>query len=321
MTIHPIIPIWVMSVICVILLILKRKGFWPYVRQILIVIMLFLINLRPMIPGETVELGEQEMNVYVLFVIDETISMAAEDYNGKTPRIEAVKETCARITDELPGARFGVIGFHNSPVELSPYTDNTSHIRSVIKSISPIIRLYAQGTSLDAPLDMMEYNLKNLTEKKNAMTVVFYISDGEMNSDTKRESFKSVEKYVDKGAVLGFGTTQGGQMHAKPYYGGDEELVEDTSSYPSKPAISKLNEENLKSIASEMQIPYVHVQSENAVDSILEDIREHAEVTISEGKSKRSNRIETQEDLYYIFVLPIVILLMIEMISVLKKKK
>jgi len=320
MTIHPIIPIWLMSIICIILLVLKRKGVWPYIRQILIVILLFIINLRPMIPGETVELGEQEMNVSVLFVVDETISMAAEDYNGTNPRLDGVKETCAHIIDELPGARFAVIGFHNSAVDLSPYTDNSSHVRSVINSITPIIRLYAQGTNLDVPLEMMEINLKNVTEKKNVMTVVFYISDGEMNSEEKRESFAAIEKYVDKGAVLGFGTTEGGQMHAKPYYGGTVELVEDNSSYPTKPAISKINETNLNAIASELKVPYVHVKSETDIDAVLNDIREHAQVVASSGTSKRSNKIETQEDTYFYFVVPLLILLLIEMIDVLKKR-
>ena len=37
-----------MVIICIGLLAIKRKGIIPYIRQILIVLLLFVINLRPM---------------------------------------------------------------------------------------------------------------------------------------------------------------------------------------------------------------------------------------------------------------------------------
>ena len=46
MTINPIIPLWLMGIICIVLLFFKRKGIFNYVRQIVIVALLFLINMR-----------------------------------------------------------------------------------------------------------------------------------------------------------------------------------------------------------------------------------------------------------------------------------
>ena len=43
---EPIIPIWLMVIICIGLLAIKRKGIAPYIRQVLIVLLLFAINLR-----------------------------------------------------------------------------------------------------------------------------------------------------------------------------------------------------------------------------------------------------------------------------------
>ena len=43
-TFHPIIPIWLMVIICVALLAIKRKGIAPYIRQVLMVLILFAIN-------------------------------------------------------------------------------------------------------------------------------------------------------------------------------------------------------------------------------------------------------------------------------------
>ena len=72
---NPIIPVWLMGILCVFFLCLKRKGKFNYIRQILIVVLLFVINLRIMISdgeAETVMAGAD-----VLFVVDNTISMLA----------------------------------------------------------------------------------------------------------------------------------------------------------------------------------------------------------------------------------------------------
>ena len=109
MIINPIIPIWLMAVICVGIILLKRKGIWPFIRQILIAILLFVINLRIMVPGSVEHVQKQEMNAYVLFVVDDTISMLANDYDDGRTRLEGVREDCSYIMDKLPGARFAVI--------------------------------------------------------------------------------------------------------------------------------------------------------------------------------------------------------------------
>ncbi len=78
MIINPIIPIWLMAVICVILLFFTRKGAFNYIRQIIIIILLFAINLRIMVPNPDAQTVEKKVDV--LFVVDNTISMLAEDY-------------------------------------------------------------------------------------------------------------------------------------------------------------------------------------------------------------------------------------------------
>ena len=88
---NPIIPIWLMAIICIGMLVMKRKGVWNFIRQILIVSLLFTLNLRIMVFSHEVE--KLELNVDVLFVIDDSMSMLAEDFDGDGRRIDAVKET------------------------------------------------------------------------------------------------------------------------------------------------------------------------------------------------------------------------------------
>ena len=68
MIINPIIPIWVMAIICILFLLVKRKGKMNYVRQILIVIFLFVINLRFMVRDGDVPSVMPKVDV--VFVVD-----------------------------------------------------------------------------------------------------------------------------------------------------------------------------------------------------------------------------------------------------------
>ena len=77
-TFHPIIPIWLMAIICVALLVIKRKGVIPYIRQVLIVVLLFAINLRPMYISDEIKVIRQKLNCYCIIVLDDTLSMMAD---------------------------------------------------------------------------------------------------------------------------------------------------------------------------------------------------------------------------------------------------
>ena len=86
------------------MLIMKRRGRWAFVRQIIIVILVFAINLRPMLPGKTYKTGRQVRDVNVLFVVDDTISMLALDGRDGEARLEDVKKDCSYIIDSLGDA-------------------------------------------------------------------------------------------------------------------------------------------------------------------------------------------------------------------------
>ena len=94
MTVNPIIPIWLMAIICIALAFFRRKGTLNYIRQLAIIVLLFIINLRIMVPDYDAETIKRKIDV--LFVVDNTISMQAEDYGSdKSPRMEAVRSDCA----------------------------------------------------------------------------------------------------------------------------------------------------------------------------------------------------------------------------------
>ena len=308
MKIFPIIPIWLMILICLGLFILscwkeKRKKF--LIKQVFIIGLLFLINLRIMIPAK--EAMAMSNNLDVLFVVDNTLSMIAEDYQGTNPRMEGVKKDCEFIIDELSGARFSVIVFNNSSQILTPYTKDINITKESIEIIHPPEELYAKGSRLDISLEDMEMSLKKSKDGNDNIRIVFYISDGEINSKNEMSSFKSLKKYIDNGSVLGYGTTSGGYMKVIDYYTEQEEYLEDTSDYPYKKAVSKINETTLKKIAKELGIDYINMNNgQNSLKTKLNEIKK-----MEKNTYKKYDLINYQY-FYYLFLIPLLSLLVLK---------
>lgn len=160
MKIDPIIPIWLMGILCVGMIFLKKRSRIAYVRQIIAIVLVFLINLRIMVPSDNVSSNTQTLDTYVLFVVDDTISMLARDYDGDTERLTAVKKDCGHIIEELDGAKFAVISFNNNANLVAPFTNNSQYAEDVIDSLYPLEQLYAEGTSMNVSIDVMTDTLK-----------------------------------------------------------------------------------------------------------------------------------------------------------------
>ena len=303
MSVNPIIPIWLMAIICVGLLLLKRKGWVAYIRQIVIVLLLFTINLRVMLPDDEKVVKTPTINAYVLFVIDDTISMVADDMPDDKTRLEAVAEDCDYIIDNLNGAHFGVVTFNNMAQILTPYTNNPDHVKSMIKTISPLREKYAQGSSFNLCQGLIADQIKVARDKEDTNVYVFFFSDGENNKDDKIKSYGEVGNNIDGGAVLGYGTKAGGKMDLKvtSKYGVETVRIKDSNG---KDAISCIDEDNLKKIAGEMNVDYIKVKEPADLDKTINGILDNVKMT--EEERTEVGKIET----YYFFIPPLAALLL-----------
>ena len=299
-----------MAIICVFFLVLKRKGKVNYIRQILIVILIFIINLRIMIPGD--DIPTMMPKVDVVFVVDNTISMLAEDYNGNGRRMDAVRNDCKYITEQFPGASFSVVAFGDSVKRMIPYTVDANMTVETIGLLHGQPKYHAQGTSLNEVMGSME---QLLNDERENYKILFFISDGEVVNSEELKSYKELNKYVDGGAVLGYGTEEGGPMKPVDYL--NDELEEEEylhyydENYNEKQAISKIDEGNLKSIASDFGIDYVHMTSQSEIDSIIKNLQ--AEVKELEMVANMESK-EGYADIYYWFVIPLLLLLIVDFI-------
>lgn len=303
MKLFPIIPIWLMVIISLILIIiiLLFKKSRATIYEIALIIILFIINLRPMLPSDNADIIVNDLDV--LFVVDNTISMYAEDYgSNNTERINAVKKDCAYIINELSGARFALITFNNSSKISVPYTFDHNIVNESIDILQPMVSYYAKGSSLNTPHDDMKTVLKN-NQKEKRKKIVFFISDGEITDNSKLKSFSDLEEYIDDGAVLGYGTTKGGYMKKKDGYSTEIKYVEDTSSWPYKKALSKLDEDNLQDIAKDLGIDYVYMSKQSNIDKTLKNVKK------SISTASEASDLSSYTDIYYFFTIPLFIFL------------
>lgn len=328
MNISPVLPIPVMAIICIGLIALKRKGVWNYTRQIIIAVLIFAINLRPAIPTDKVTVVKNDVDV--LFVVDNTISMLAEDYGSDDERrMDAVRQDIETIMGEFEGARFGLLTFDDTANYVIPYTSEASIVLSATETLEGRLKEYAGGTSLnisyDAMKDVLESNLgldgddddddedeDDRVTGEDRIQVVFYISDGEITSGDRLRSFEKISALIDTGAVLGYGTSQGGKMYVRNYTTGTYELLQYyDNGFNLVTALSKIDEGNLQDVANDLGIGYYHMQNHSDLNEAISAIK----TAISTGDFERADKAgEGRLEIYYILAGATGILLIYDMI-------
>lgn len=335
MIVNPIIPIWLMTIICIFLIIyiiygrqliekLKKKQYKIYkndkryiinvVTKLIIVILLFIINLRFMLPNG--ELPIMNSDLSVLFVIDTSVSMRALDYNGNNERLEGVINDCCNIVDELSGCKFSIITFDNEAKRVIPFTTDSDMVQAELKSINTINDFSAKGTSMNLVKETLEKVLKDESERQEEKKkiVVFFVTDGEITKENENlSSFSNIKQYISNGAVLGYGTTEGGKMinslndedtSSEYYY---LHYYDDNNYYVT--AISKLDEKNLKQIATDLGLDYIQMSKTSNINYKLKDIKQ--QISVSQTNEEKSS---SYQDIYYYFAIPLAILLIVNFI-------
>lgn len=315
MMIAGIIPIWLMLILCIIASVFVFKtnnNKNNLIKKEIIILLLFLINLRIMIPGENSKTIVN--NLDVLFVIDNTISLLAEDSHGNNTRLQTIKEDTKYIVNKLSGARFSVMTFNDRVNLLTPYTRDTNITLEAIETINVANQYHAKGSSLNIVLEDMIKQLESSNKEEDRVSILFFISDGEITNEDKLKSFSSAKKFVENGGILGYGTDKGGKMKVKDYDNKDTYLEDYTSlEYPVPKAISKIDENNLRSIANDIGIDYIHMNDKSDIDCKIKEI-ENLIVRDFENSSKKF-----YTDTYYIFSIPLLGMLIYEFINYKRK--
>lgn len=229
--------------------------------------------LRPGLPGGTAEPATSDLNVF--FVVDTTTSMVAEDYGNRAPRLDGVRQDVMAVAEELPGARFSVITFDTEGHVRMPLTTDTLALDTIMSVLEPQVTFYSKGSSVTAAREVLSDRLAQARDAHpERPRVVFYLGDGEQTSAQEPGPLHLDSGLVSGGAVLGYGTQAGGRMkenNGTESDGGtaDAAYVQDGGA----DARSRIDEDRLRGIASQLGVPYVHRAAGDPPEPMLQEAR------------------------------------------------
>lgn len=267
MTLRPLLPVWLLLLVLVPALVLAvreaRHARGPLRRSWLVrsgaVAAVLALGLGPSVPTVT----DQQLGVAVdvFFVVDRTGSMAAEDWSEEgLPRLEGMRHDVPALVGAIPGARYSIIAWDSQASRQLPLTTDARAVRSWTQTARQEITAFSSGSLLDRPLAPLERALVGAAERDPGhVRLVFFLSDGEQTTDGDPASYAHLADLVDGGAVLGYGTEEGGPMRS--YDGALEPdpeapyIVDDATG---EQAVSRIDPAALQTVADELGIPYAH---------------------------------------------------------------
>ncbi|SEE69178.1 vWA domain-containing protein [Ruania alba] len=317
MTLRMMWPLWLTLIVFLPLLALavwkirtshgERRRDW--LRRGGIVLTAMVIALTPAIPRTLEE--SLITNVEMYFVVDRTGSMAAEDYDGERARLEGVQADLEALTEAMPAARYSILAFDSQTTSQLPLTTDSRAVRAWADTVKQEITAYSAGSSIDRPLDALTETLNGAAERNpENVRLVFIFSDGENTNGSDSQagefaSFADLNPLVDGGAVLGYGTPDGGTMRSYDGtdgtgFGTDAPYITDENG---DPAVSRIDETNLRTLADQLGVQYAHRITPDSVDPLVED------VDVQQIAADGRRDLTTYEDVYWPFAIILALLL------------
>ena len=298
---------------------------WTWGRRVALAVMTVLIMAGPSV---SVTQTRPMSNLEVYLVVDRTGSMAAEDWaggpgNGGGTRLDGVRQDLTAIRDAFPSARFSIIALDTSAARELPLTSDLDAVTSWINSLQQEQTVRSSGSSLERALPQLSQDLRASSENSpEAARLVYVLSDGEPTDDGAAASeagaaglsWNQLGSMVDGGAVLGYGTPDGGQMREfevgqTPDPGADPKYIMDKST--GQPAISKPDTSELQNVASGLGVHYF--QRTGGSDDV--PTRDFTNVNVTEVFS--DGRERSRRHTYFTWPLGIVVamLLVLELVE------
>ncbi|MFJ6114712.1 VWA domain-containing protein [Agrococcus sediminis] len=309
-TFHPTLPVLVAVVgvallaLCAWQLVAARGRRMAWLRRTLLVALAVAMAFRPALPGGEVPTASIQARVFVM--VDTSQSVAAEDW-GSEPRLVGMQEDVVEIARSFAGADISVISFDSTASLRVPLTDDGSAVIEMVRALRPEIAQQSRGTSVAAAHDLLLAELeRSAAEEPDSPAIVFYLGDGEHTAEEPPQSFDDVAGLVDRGFVLGYGTEEGGRMRVSSFDPTDEAYLQDPAGGD---AISRIDEQQLQSIADELGISYLHRQPGLPLDDAL------GPMAVLDGEADLDRTEEARLEVAWVLAGPIALLLAWEGLS------
>ena len=196
----------------------------------------------------------------VMIALDVSKSMLAKDESPN--RLEKAKQFVSKLIDKIGNNRVGLIVFAGRAYVSVPLTVDFSALKMNLSTISPA-SIPSQGTVLGEAIKMAR---ESFNPKDTKYKSIVLISDGE---DHDENANNEVQKAVEEGIMIN--TVGIGSVNGSPIW--DDELQENKKDADGNEIISKLNEEELQTIATNGEGIYTQLNNaENVAKSMATQI-------------------------------------------------
>ncbi len=251
---------------------------------------------NPQVGTKLQEVKQTGIDVYIL--LDVSRSMNAEDI--KPNRLEKAKYQISNLIQKLHGDRIGLIIFAGKAYIQFPLTTDYSAAGLFLSAVD-VNSVPQQGTSIGSAINLAVESFDSSSTEK----VIITITDGE---DHEGDVMDAVDKAVSNGIkiyTIGLGSTGGVPI---PVYNSRGDMVGFKKDNEGNSVLTKLDEESLKQIASAGNGEYFRGNNyEDYLDKIYNDL---SELKKSEFGVKK---VTDYEDRFYYFLIPAILLLIIEL--------
>jgi Ca-activated chloride channel family protein len=239
--------------------------------------------MRPQGRGETDTVTASKDAADVMFVLDTSRSMLAEDTAPN--RLVRAKAEVSQLVEKLGGHRVGLIAFAGRAAPVCPLTPDHSFFRTVLQTVDT--RSAGRGgTKLG---EAIKVALRGFPPGPGAKLIVL-ITDGDDQDPYSKEAAEAAKEAGVKIVTVGLGDSERGSeiVLTDPQTGARKTLMDG-----GKPVISKLNAEQLREIARITEGAYIPAGT-SAID--LEAIMEsHVRPMIAAAADVAVRRIPAEK--------------------------
>ena len=202
--------------------------------------------MRPQAHGATETVTASRASADVMFVLDVSRSMFAED--TAPTRFVRAKAEISQLVERLDGHRVGLVAFADRAAPMCPLTPDHSFFRTVLGTVDT--RSAGRGGSKLG--EAIKTALRGFPTGPGAKLIVL-ITDGDDQDPYSEEAAKLARDAGVKILAVGLGSEAGSQITlVDPQTGARQTLM-----HEGKPVISKLNGEQLRKIALVTEGAYV----------------------------------------------------------------
>jgi len=213
--------------------------------------------------------------VDIVFAVDVSKSMLAEDIAPN--RLDKSKQLVTQIINNLASDRVGIIAYAANAFPQLPITTDYAAAKMFLQQMNTDM-LSSQGTAINAAIELAETYFDN-EEQTNRVLII--ISDGEDHFG--ESAVRAAEEASEKGLrifTIGVGDIKGGPIPIKR----NGVILNYKKDRQGETVITRLNEENLKSIASQANGVYINGKNTNEVVETIRDILNQMDKTEFEAK-------------------------------------